>query len=371
MNVSKDFNQLLQVKLDERKDNNSYRELVICNDKIDFSSNDYLGFTKLNVLKNSDINLNTGAAGSRLISGNSLEAEKAENTIASFYNAESSLIFNCGYMANVGVLSSIGSRGDTFITDEDIHASIIDGIRLTNANRLKFRHNDTIDLEKKLKLAKGNKFVVVESLYSMDGNEAPLIHIAELCSRYQALLIVDEAHATGVWGEYGKGFVNKYNIQNKVFACVNTFGKALGLHGAAVTGSKTLRNYLINFARPFIYSTALPPHTYKQIDEAYNLLPGINRQPLFDLINYFRKSAEEISSCRFIESHSQIQGLILGDNEKSKALSGHLFQKGIYAKAILSPTVSTGTERLRICLHTYNTPKEIDLLINEIKYFLG
>ena len=142
------------------------------------------------------------------------------------------------------------------------------------------------------------------------------------------------------------------------------------LHGAAVAGSSTLRNYLINFARPFIYSTALPPGAYLQIQKVYERLPQLNRQNLFDVIDYFRKALQNISACHFIESATQIQGLIIGDNEKAKALFNYLLQEGLYAKAILSPTVPVGTERLRICLHSYNTTEEIDVLIRKVNQFL-
>jgi len=368
---NKSFDDFLQTKLDDRKTKNLFRSLILNPDKIDFSSNDYLGFSKLPAFKTKPgEGQPSGATGSRLISGNSAEAEEAEKIVAAFHQAETALIFNCGYMANVGLFSSIAGKSDTIISDEYIHASIIDGIRLSHANKFKFKHNDIADLEQKLKQATGNKFVAVESIYSMDGDESPLPEVAEVCEKNNALLIVDEAHATGVYGKNGQGLVCQYNLQSKVYACVYTFGKALGLHGAAVTGSQTLRNYLINFARPFIYSTALPPHTYQQIQTAYKLLPGVNRSILFDVIKYFKDSTKKISNVFFVESQSQIQGVLVGDNEKAKALSGHLFGKGIYAKAILSPTVPIGTERLRICLHTFNTKEQIDLLISEIKYFL-
>ena len=357
--------------MNERKSNGLYRSLITCDDKIDFSSNDYLGLAKSNLQhKENHTVLKSGATGSRLISGNSIEALQAEDAVATFHHAEAALIFNCGYMANVGLFSSIATKGDTIISDEYIHASIIDGIRLSYASKCKFKHNDTADLEHKLQLAVGRKFVVVESLYSMDGDEAPLQLIVDLCEKYHALLIVDEAHATGVWGNNGEGFVCKYQLQHKVFACIYTFGKAIGLHGAAVTGSSTLRNYLINFARPFIYSTALPPGAYHLIQRVYKLLPQVNRQDLFGLIHHFKNSVKNVDSCVFIDSSTQIQGLAIGDNVKAKALSEYLFQEGFYAKAILSPTVPAGTERLRICLHSYNTIEEIDVLIRKVNQFL-
>ncbi|HCW08412.1 MAG TPA: 8-amino-7-oxononanoate synthase, partial [Cytophagales bacterium] len=195
--------------------------------KIDFASNDYLGFAQHPELTvHGNPSLKSGATGSRLISGNSMEAEEAEKTIARFHRAEAALIFNSGYAANVGLCSCIASKDDTFISDELIHASMIDGIRMSFASKLKFKHNDVDDLENKLTKATGNKFVAIESLYSMDGDEAPLKKIIEVCEKHSAQLIVDEAHAVGVFGAHGEGLVNHYQLEDKVFACVYTFGKA-------------------------------------------------------------------------------------------------------------------------------------------------
>lgn len=364
------FDFVLKEKLEKRKREGLLRSMIQCEGKIDFASNDYLGFAQHPSLKiETDALIKSGATGSRLISGNSFEAEEAENVVAQYHQAEAALIFNSGYAANVGLCSCIASKGDTFISDELIHASVIDGIRMSFASKLKFKHNDVNDLENKLKKASGNKFVVIESLYSMDGDEAPLQQITELCKKYNANLIVDEAHAVGVMGEQGEGLVNKYRLQKKVFACVYTFGKALGLHGAAVTGGAALKTYLINFARSFIYSTAMPPLAYKQIQKAYSLLPYADRKKLFELIDYFKEVSKRVSHFSFLKSSSPIQGIIIGGNLKAKELSDYLFEKGIYAKAILSPTVAVGSERLRICLHAFNTKDQIDLLMDDLNQF--
>jgi len=360
----------LQDKMDKRTQDNLFRELALHEGKIDFSSNDYLGFSRLESLRTHTISSASGATGSRLISGHTAEAEAAEKKIADFHGTDAALIFNCGYMANIGLFSCLAEKGDTWIADAYIHASILDGMRLSYAQRYKFGHNDMEDLEKKLKLATGRKFVAVESIYSMDGDEAPLKTIVDLCKQYNAFLIVDEAHATGIYGQNGEGLVTKYGLQKDVLACVYTFGKALGLHGAAITGSENLRHYLINYARPFIYSTALPPYAYRQIQQAYHELPGIDRVVLFDLIHHFRHCIQKMDSVSFLDSQSQIQGILIGDNKKTKDLSDYLYGKGIYAKAILSPTVPKGKERLRICLHTFNTEEDIELLMEEIKTFL-
>ncbi len=368
--ANENFDHYLQQKLEEKKSIGTLRTLIHATDKIDFSSNDYFGFAQSGVLNQTEKNdLPSGATGSRSITGNSALAEQTEQLIANFHNREAALIFNTGYMANVGLFSCIAAKGDTFISDEYIHASIIDGMRLSYANRLRFKHNDLIDLEKKLQVATGKKIVAVESIYSMDGDEAPLKEIAALCKQHGALLIVDEAHATGVFGDKGDGLVCKYKLENEVYAVVHTFGKAVGLHGAVVTGSNVLRNYLLNQARSFIYATALPPHIYLQMQKAYQLLPDANRTLLNELIDYFRKAISSISSISFIDSHSPIQGMVVGDNFKTKALATYLFDKGFFVRPILSPTVPVGKERIRICLHSFNTRVQIDSLIETVSGF--
>lgn len=369
MNANKLFDAYLQQKLDEKKAIGTLRSLVYANDKIDFSSNDYFGFAGSGLLALDKNELPSGSTGSRSITGNSQLAEETEQGIAGFHGREAALIFNTGYMANVGLFSCIAGKADTYISDEYIHASMIDGMRLSYANRLRFKHNDIADLEKKLGNAGGKKIVAVESIYSMDGDEAPLKEIAAVCKKHAALLIVDEAHATGVYGDKGDGLVAKYNLQDDVYAVVHTFGKALGLHGAAITGSKVLRNFLLNQARSFIFTTALPPHNYLLLQKVYGLLPAADRTALYSLVEYFRKKIGEVKTISFIESHSPIQGIMVGDNFKTKALATHLFDKGFFVRPILSPTVPVGKERIRICIHSFNDTSQIDRLVEEIVRF--
>ncbi|MFT3679545.1 MAG: pyridoxal phosphate-dependent aminotransferase family protein [Ferruginibacter sp.] len=369
MEANRQFDEYLQQKLDEKKAVGTLRTLVYADDKTDFSSNDYFGFAKSHILNIVNNDLPSGATGSRSITGNSAIAEETEQIIAKFHGREAGLIFNTGYMANVGLFSCIAGKGDTFISDEYIHASIIDGMRLSYANRLRFRHNDMTDLEKKLQVAAGRKIVSIESIYSMDGDEAPLREISALCKKHDALLVVDEAHATGVFGDKGDGLVSKYKLQDEVYAVVHTFGKALGLHGAIVTGSNTLRNYLLNQARSFIFTTALPPHNYYLLQQVYDLLPGADRNSLYELVNYFRQSISRVNNIDFIDSYSPIQGIMVGDNFKTKALATYLFNSGFFVRPILSPTVPAGKERIRICIHSFNTKNEIDNLAEAIKNF--
>ena len=366
------FDQYLQQKLDDKNAAGTLRTLVHTNNSVDFSSNDYLGFAQSGLLNIDEKNtLPSGATGSRSITGNSALAEETEQLIAKFHNREAALIFNSGYTANVGLFSCIAAKGDTFISDEYIHASIIDGMRLSYANRLRFKHNDLADLEKKLQAATGKKIVAIESIYSMDGDEAPLIEIAALCKKNDALLIVDEAHATGVYGDKGDGLVCKYGLENEVYACIHTFGKAIGLHGAAITGSQVLRNFLINQARSFIYTTALPPQNYLQIQRSYQLLPSGQRSALNAMVEYFRQNITANKQINFIDSHSPIQGIMIGDNFATKALANHLVEKGFFVRPILSPTVPIGKERIRICIHSFNTEEQINELVKAIIQFIS
>lgn len=364
----------LNQQLERRKQANSYRSLLITEGLTDFCSNDYLGFAssdKLNSMIFSPANTHllqrTGSTGSRLISGNHFLTEQLENDIANFHNAESALLFNSGYDANLGLFSCIANRGDTIITDELAHASIIDGARLSHATRYSFKHNDLQHLEAKIKISKGNIFIAVESIYSMDGDEAPLEDLVELAERYGAALIVDEAHAAGIFGHQGRGLVNHYNLQGRIFARIITFGKAFGCHGAAVVGSVILKNYLINYARSFIYSTAAPPHNHLAVSMAYQLLQQEDYQSkIIETITFFKEKAMSISR-KFIKSGSPIQSYLVPGNREARDLAQHLSEEGFAVKPILSPTVQQGSERIRICLHSFNTNEEIRRLINLLK----
>lgn len=370
MNIRQQFDHYLQQHLDNKQSLGTLRSLVYAEGKVDFSSNDYFGFARSGYFRlPPDTALPAGATGSRSITGNSELAEKTEALIARFHGREAALIFNTGYMANVGLFSCLAGKGDTYISDEYIHASMIDGMRLSYAQRLRFRHNDLPDLEKKLRIAGGRKIVAVESLYSMDGDLAPLSEIAALCRAHNALLVVDEAHATGVYGPKGEGLVAAHGLQEEVYAVVHTFGKALGLHGAVVTGSKVLRSYLLNQARSFIYTTALPPHIYLQLQQAYAQLPAADRSGLQQLVEYFRKGTGTFEHIGFLESQSPIQGILVGDNFRTRAVATHLFEQGFFVRPILSPTVPVGKERIRICLHSFNSEQQIDDLLASLKKF--
>jgi 8-amino-7-oxononanoate synthase len=364
----KSIHKFISESLKQRKDNNSLRTLKTENNLIDFCSNDYLGFAhSISFQKIFEEELKKyphyqmGSGGSRLLAGNSLFAEELEQEIADFHQSEASLLFNSGYDANIGIFSSIPQRGDTIITDEYIHASIIDGVRLSHATRYVFKHNDLENLEQKLKLSKGKIFIVVESIYSMDGDQAPLKEIANLAHKYDAALIVDEAHATGIFGEKGKGLVYELGLCELVFARIITFGKALGTHGAAVLGNNELRSFLINFSRSFIYTTSASFLSHLAIKCAYLHLKNKDHQSaLHGRIKYFRQNID--SKIKLLGSHSAIQIILVPGNTEARETALKIQEAGFDVRAILSPSVAKDSERLRICLHNHNTMEDISNL---------
>lgn len=354
----------LEKKLQERKEKNALRVLQLNNGLIDFASNDYLGLAKNKLTAVAESML--GSTGSRLLSGNNIIAEETEKIIAAFHQCQAALLFNSGYDANIGLLSSVPQRGDTIIYDYLSHASIRDGIRLSYANSFSFEHNSLNALEQRLQKAKGNVFVVTESVFSMDGDMAPLAEISNLCNQYNAHLIVDEAHATGVIGKNGEGLCQQLNICEHLFARVHTFGKACGCHGAVILGSDRLKSYLINFARSLMYTTALPPHALHSIQFAYEHFPKMHleRRHLGRLINLFQRTAIAYEK---LNSSTPIQPVVVPGNYVVKTLSDKLRHRGFDVRPILYPTVPEGKERLRIVLHAFNTENDLNELLEILK----
>lgn len=354
----------LQDKLNKRIKEGTLRSLSSLEGFVDFYSNDYLGFSTIEI--KTEIRQKFGSTGSRLISGTSNEALDTESFLADFFTSEAALIFNSGYDANLGFFSSVPQKGDTVIYDEYIHASIRDGIRLSFADSFSFKHNDTSDLEKKLSRTSGVVYIVVESLYSMDGDLAPLEEIIKICSINNSYLIVDEAHACGVFGEKGKGIVSALGIELAVFARIITFGKAYGSHGAAILTKNELKNYLVNFSRSFIYTTALPPDTYIRIKEIVGHSELDERKKdLQNVIDYFVKSIGPNKSISDIQS--PIQLIKIGDVQKTKEIAECIQNVKLAVKPIYSPTVPIGSEGLRICIHAFNTKDEIDTLVSHLR----
>lgn len=366
----KKFPEHLSAKLQVRKQNNALRQLPAVTNLIDFASNDYLGLSQSEIIFNETHQyltsrqiIQNGATGSRLLSGNHKLYQEAEAYIAQFHQSESALIFNSGYDANVGFFSSVPQKGDLILYDELCHASIRDGIQLSNAKAYKFQHNDFEDLEKLiLRNQNSTIYIVTESVFSMDGDTPNLEELVAVSYKYNCYLVIDEAHALGVFGEKGEGLVQMLGLQTQVFARIMTFGKGLGCHGAAILGSPELKTYLVNFARSFIYTTGLSPHSVATILVAYQFLEK-NHQPIEKLKAnsiHFNQVKNSLSlKPIFVRSKSAIQSAIIPGNESVKSIANQLQEKGFDVKAILSPTVPEGQERLRFCLHSFNSKEEI------------
>lgn len=379
----KTFPKNLRLKLSQREQNASLRKLTSSNDLIDFSSNDYLGFAKNEtlfqqthaLLLSRNIKTN-GATGSRLLSGNHSLYIETEDYIANFHQVEAALIFNSGYDANIGFFSAVPQRNDIVLYDEFCHASIRDGISIGIAKSYKFKHNDLTDLENLFKkfshttfnLQPTTLFIVTESIFSMDGDSPDLVKLTALAKQYDAYLVIDEAHAVGVFGEKGEGLIQALHLEEFVFARIVTFGKALGCHGAAILGSAELKSYLVNFARSFIYSTALSPHSVASILIAYQNLTVANQERIQLKLNaiYFQ---QQNNSSAFYD-FSPIQSILVPGNENVKKVANYLQQNGFDVKPILSPTVPEGQERLRFCLHSYNSQEEIATVLDLLSTFV-
>jgi 8-amino-7-oxononanoate synthase len=354
--MSEYFPLHLQQKINTRIANTSLRSLQPPLTGVDFSSNDYLG---LNRNKEYQHVLNAqsahGSGGSRLLAGNTDAAIKTEKILAQLYNTEAALIYNCGYTANVGLLQSVASRHDTILYDELCHASIIDGTKLALAKSFSFEHNNVRKLEQKLKAATGEVYVVIESVYSMDGDMAPLQEIIELKRKYNFNIIVDEAHATCTHPDYLWGLWQTVD-DRKIFARIHTFSKAIALHGAVIVGSQALINYLINYSRAFIYTTAMPAMYYTNIQLAHEYIATHGKT----WANQLQKNIKLYRSLfDFETTHTPIQVIQNLPVEHLRAMCNTLAKHNIHLKPILPPTVPAGKERLRITLHAHNTPSEL------------
>lgn len=325
---------------------------------IDFSSNDYLGLRAGSSLVSDPKANRAGAGGSRLLTGNHAQHEALESFCAEYFRAPAALLFNSGYHANLGLLSSLAGRHDTYLYDEKVHASIKDGMRLSPAKKWSFRHQDWKELERLLKNSKGTTYIVVEGLYSMDGDHPDLAMLVELAEQYGAWLIVDEAHSTGLYGPEGAGLACHFHVQNRILARVHAFGKAAGWYGAIVAGSNELKQYLINNARPFIYTTALPPDSISQLLQRLELMRNADseRESLNHNCTLIRKLIDQYAPS---ELYSPILPVVIPGNTEVKEIANRLQNANYDVRPILAPTVPAGAERLRIILHSYNTETEL------------
>ena len=366
--------------LSEREKAGLLRRLETAPGGIDFCSNDYLGLARDRRLRRkiaalaADSAAPQGATGSRLISGNHPEIEALEARLAEFYSSEAALVFSSGFAANLGLLASLGGVVQTLVCDRLLHASAIDGGRLSGAERVIFAHNDMRDLKARLgELPSGETAaILVETVYSMDGDFAPLEEIAVLAEEHDAAVVVDEAHANGVLGPGGRGGVVAAGLQDRVLARLVTFGKTLGLQGGAVLCSRDLRDYLANFARSFVFSTGVSPLWSAGVQAACELLEELSaeREQLQDNVAYFRERAAE-SAQPWLPGGSWIQCLRVPGVRRVVRVGGILRSRGLAALPIRAPTVSEGEERIRVCLHAYNTREEIDLLFGAVDEALG
>lgn len=352
-------------KLEKLKFEFQYRHLQVNPEAIDFYSNDYLGFIRYSVTSPSPQLPKSGAGGSRLISGNSKEVERLEQTIASYHHAEAALVYPSGYQANVGLYSVIAGRGDTLLFDEACHASIRDGMRLSHANAISFKHNNLDDLKAKLAQASGHVYIVVESLYSMDGDCAPFADLVKICKESGALLILDEAHALGVFGPNGEGLAYSDDVTNVCIARIYGFGKALGCQGAAIVGDSELKELLVNYSRSFIFSTGISPLLVASLEKAYEKLAASAnlRNTLHSNIAYFNSSFRATGLLLNEHSESPIMALKANSSEHVLAYARAIASAGMNVKGIRWPTVPRNQERIRISLHAFNTLSEIDLLL--------
>lgn len=327
-------------------------------DGIDFTSNDYLGFRTHPKLRSTAIaalenGLDLGAGGSRLLRGNTREHEALEDFAVGYFGSEAALHFSTGFQANMAIFTALPERGNTILYDELIHASARDGIQASNATHIRVKHNDLEAYEAGLKKAKGPVWIAVESVYSMDGDIAPVHELYNLAKQYEAILIVDEAHGTGVFGPTGKGVSEGLPHDNLM--TLHTCGKALGVAGGLVCASKDMIDYMINKARPFIYSTAPMPLQSVLIQRALELVQEEpeRRAQLLKIIATANKALGT-------SSVSQIIPIVLGDDARAVSVAAELQQKGFDVRAIRPPTVPENTARLRLSLSVNITEQNIN-----------
>lgn len=368
--------ELLEKKLYRRKkqiEKQVGKYIYINNEKyLDFSSNNYLGLKDdKRVIEASKLALNRyglGSGASRLVTGNTEIHEKLEYTLSKYKKKEKTLLFNSGYDANLGIISSLVKKGDLILSDKLNHASIIDGVLLSGAKLLRYKHNDLKDLEKKLEKNISdfnNVLVVTDTVFSMDGDICKLEDIIKLKKKYKFLLYVDEAHATGIFGINGMGISEEKNIQNDIDIIMGTLGKAYGSQGAYVSSSKDIIDYCINKVRSFIYTTALSPVLVAGAQKALEISISEKERKLkvLELSRYMIKELK-ILGYNTLNSNTQIIPIVIPGNEKVLKLSENLKEKKIMATAIRKPTVPKNFERIRVSIN-YNLDRE------DINYFLS
>lgn len=336
----------------------------------DFASNDYLGLAQSPELAEAartalDRGVPVGSGGSRLLRGNHEEHEALESEAADFLGTQSALYFSSGYAANSAVLSTLPQRGDVIIHDELVHASTREGLKLSRADKAPARHNDLGHYEElarawRQKRSYGRLWFAVESLYSMDGDQAPLLDLSIIAKRFGAFLIIDEAHATGVFGDQGRGLAHSLQDQENVIV-IRTCGKALGCEGALVCAPSVVRDFLINRGRQFIFSTAPSPLSAAIVRASLKLLQcePHRRERLWERIGFAQQTFEALG---LQVSGSQIQPIIIGDDAQTMEIAGALQSQGFDVRGIRPPTVPAGTSRLRVSITLNVTEEDIKAL---------
>ena len=355
------------------------------NEYLVFGTNNYLGLTHHPQVIKASKEANeygTGSTGSRLTTGASFEARELENNISEFKNVESTLIFNTGYMTNLGVIYALTKENDVIFSDQLNHASIIDGTRISKAKVRVYKHKDTEDLERLIKIEfeesnnakNSNFFIVSDGVFSMDGDIAPLPELVEIANKYNCTLIIDEAHATGVIGKTGKGTVEYYkdktgiDLTESVDLQIGTLSKALASEGGFVCGKQVYIDYLINKSRPFIFSTALSPATIASANAALNLLKENSDEYLNDLNSNTSLMRELLTNAglNIVDGETPIIPILIGPADLANKISKELEKEGILVSAIRPPSVPKGESRLRLTVMATHTKEEIEYTATKI-----
>jgi len=361
-------------KLPGVEDRSGTRIRIDGRDLLLMASNDYLGLSRHPHLVSRGAQAaarwGAGSGAARLISGNSTLFNELERRLADFKLTQAALLFSTGYMANLGLLSALAGPGDIIFSDELNHASIIDGCRLSRANVSVYPHVDTKNLEARLRRAGRcrRRIIVTDGLFSMDGDIAPLPRLLELARAYDALLIVDEAHATGVLGPGGRGTAAHFGLEDRErLALMGTLGKALGCFGAFVAGSGELIDYLLNRARPFIFTTALPPATVASALAAIDIVeqePGL-RERLHANSDFMHSELRSIGF-ELGSGRTQIMPIMAGDASAARAMADDMMQQGVFLQAIRPPTVAEGTARLRLTVTALHTRRDLEQVVKAL-----
>jgi 8-amino-7-oxononanoate synthase len=383
--MSHDFEQTLRQRLAERRALNRYRIRPVLQspqgasirvdgrELLGFCSNDYLGLANhpkvIEAFQSAARQYGVGSGASHLVCGHSSEHHQLEEELAEFTGRARALLFSTGYMANLGVLTALLGRKDAVFEDRLNHASLLDAGLLSGARFQRFHHNDSTHLRDQLTASEApHKLIVVDGVFSMDGDLAPLPELAALAIQFSAWLMVDDAHGFGVLGGQGGGCAEHFQLsEQQLPVLMGTLGKAFGTFGAFVAGSETLIESLIQFARPYIYTTALPPAVAAATRTALRVLrdEGERRLHLHDLIRQFRAGAEALG-LPLMNSPSAIQPLLVGDDASALQLADLLKQRGFWVSAIRPPTVPEGTARLRITFTAAHTGEQVEGLLEAL-----